>query len=334
MTFRVTEYDPVAPWYSPEAGYVTNLEGFVGVIGTSADLLVERVGFEGAPGSTWSGRNYEEGPFFLGLSGDQPLTGTFKVVSSRIRDAEINWHVWAVRNAQVTIGGSPSDGNMVENGAIGGEYLDLDTSVFEYSYNNVAVSPWMGLFIWQGALFLPQGPTQFLIQHNTFKVTGGYVYSIWAVDFGPPSGWGKTADFMIRDNTIWIAGSDVDPAAAGVDVLFAVGAVISNNRIRGENVLAGIAAEGSSECMLLGNNVQQLDALLAPVALLTADWGWGPMATSYCTVVGGSNKTNVYDEGTGNVLVGVNNMQGYTPGPAIRDAMKRKMEIIKSMRKP
>jgi len=45
-------------------------------------------------------------------------------------------------------------------------------------------------------------------------------------------------------------------------------------------------------------------------------------------------KTNVYDEGVNNTLVGVNNMQGNPPKPAIRDAMKRKMEMIKFIRKP
>ena len=33
--------------------------------------------------------------------------------------------------------------------------------------------------------------------------------------------------------------------------------------------------------------------------------------TTYCTVVGGNNRINVYDEGTKNVLEGVNNMQGH-----------------------
>ncbi len=57
-------------------------------------------------------------------------------------------------------------------------------------------------------------------------------------------------------------------------------------------------------------------------------------STSQNTVVGGNNKANAVDLGTDNTLVGVNNMQGNPPGPAIRDAMKRKMEMIKSMRKP
>lgn len=42
----------------------------------------------------------------------------------------------------------------------------------------------------------------------------------------------------------------------------------------------------------------------------------------------------MYDEGINNTLVGVNNMQGHPPGPAIRDAMKRRMEMVKSVRRP
>lgn len=56
--------------------------------------------------------------------------------------------------------------------------------------------------------------------------------------------------------------------------------------------------------------------------------------TSDSTVVGSMKKTNVYDEGVNNILVVANNMQGNPPGPAIRDAIKRKAEMIKSLRKP
>jgi len=337
MTFNVTEHDPVASWCFYDQCGQTYLFGILGVIGTSANLLVERVRFEGAPGPLlWSGHNYDDGPFFMGHSPDQPLTGTFKVVSSRFRTGEDTLLVWGVHNAQITIGGSPSDGNVVENGPCGGAFADLDHSVLEYSYNNVAVPGYsaVGVLGWQGDVSIPQESSQFLIRHNTFKATGGYVDGIWVVDFGPPSGLGKAADFVISDNTIQLAGSGTDPAWAGIDAVFAVGAVISNNRISGGNALLGIAAEGSSQCMLKANNVQGLQPLWAPVGLITTDWGWGPMDTTYCTVVGGNNKTDVYDEGVNNTLVGVNNMQGNPPGPAIRDAMERKMEMIKSLRKP
>jgi parallel beta-helix repeat protein len=337
MTFKVSDPKPVNPWcFDVDCGQ-TALWGLLGVIGnTSANLLVERVGFEGGTGpSAWLNHTIDDGPFFLGLSPDQPLTGTFKLVSSHIRNGEDSLLVMGVRNAKITIGGSPSDGNVIENGAIGGGFIDLDHSVFEYSYNNVTVGgyPAAGVIVAQGLIGLPQEPSQVLIQHNTFKATAGWEDGIWVVDLGPPSGVGKTADFVVSDNTIEIASSEADPAWAGIDAVFAVGAVISNNRVSGSNALIGIAAEGSSQCMVLGNNVQQLNALWAPVALVTTDWGWGPMNTSYCTVVGGNSKTNVYDEGTKNVLVGVNNMQGNPPGPAIKEAMQRKRDLLESLRR-
>jgi len=74
--------------------------------------------------------------------------------------------------------------------------------------------------------------------------------------------------------------------------------------------------------MLLGNNVKNFTAGAAPILL--AD------GTSRCTVVGGNNKTNVLDAGTDNILVGVNNMFGNDPGQEIKEAMKRKLEILKS----
>jgi hypothetical protein len=62
-----------------------------------------------------------------------------------------------------------------------------------------------------------------------------------------------------------------------------------------------------NECLILGNNVQGV----ADIGIFL-----GP-GTSGCTVVAGSNKTNVVDLGTDNVLVGVNNM-GSGVGPEIQ----------------
>ncbi len=59
-------------------------------------------------------------------------------------------------------------------------------------------------------------------------------------------------------------------------------------------------------CLLIGNNVQNVTDLGIYL---------GP-ATKGCTVIGGSNATNVLDLGTDNVLVGVNNM-GSGVGPII-----------------
>jgi hypothetical protein len=86
--------------------------------------------------------------------------------------------------------------------------------------------------------------------------------------------------------------------------------------------LAGISVRGSYI-------VQNFTAVGSP-------WGtfapiWLSVTTSNCTVVGGPNATNVVDRGTNNTLVGVNNMHDNPPGPAVRDAMKREMEMPKSV---
>ncbi|MHA2386093.1 MAG: hypothetical protein ACXAEE_07780 [Candidatus Thorarchaeota archaeon] len=48
----------------------------------------------------------------------------------------------------------------------------------------------------------------------------------------------------------------------------------------------------------------------------------------YCTVVGGPTRTNVWDfMGYENVFVGVNNMQGNSPGQDIADAMEQKRDM-------
>jgi hypothetical protein len=60
-------------------------------------------------------------------------------------------------------------------------------------------------------------------------------------------------------------------------------------------------------CLLIGNNVQNV----TDIGIYLGAY------TNGCTVVGGSNTTNVLDEGTGNILVGVNNM-GAGIGPTIQ----------------
>lgn len=89
--------------------------------------------------------------------------------------------------------------------------------------------------------------------------------------------------------------------------------LVKNNRFRTD--FAGIALEQTlgegNDCLILGNNVQQVGEFgiyLSP-------------GVHHCTVVGGSNKTNVLDLGTDNILVGVNNM-GTGVGPTIGSLLR------------
>jgi len=88
--------------------------------------------------------------------------------------------------------------------------------------------------------------------------------------------------------------------------------LIKNNVFRGA---IGPALEMNfghgNSCLLQGNNVQNV----TDTGIYLGEGIRG------CTVVGGSNKTNVFDDGTNNVLVGVNNM-GSGVGPDIQTLMK------------
>ena len=178
-------------------------------------------------------------------------------------------------------------------------------------------------------------PSSFLIQHNRIKASGSYEDGILILDEGFLFGEGKTGDFVISNNEITIEPSQGTPAYAGIQTDFTVGTVISNNRIVGSG-LFGISVEGDTQAMVKANNLQKVTADVAPIGLMTNLW-FAPdlvLPTADSTVVGSGDKTNVFDEGINNTLVGVNNMQGNPPGTAIRDAMKRKMEMIKSLRRP
>lgn len=330
MTFKVTDVNPATPWCYASLGCgQTWLKGLVGAIGVSANLTVERVAFEGAPG-TIDGRNYDNGTFFFGVSSNEPLQGMFQVLSSRFQFGANGFEVYNVRGARILIGGSPGNGNVIEQGIAGGVIVDLDNSTFEYSHNTVAInSSYAGLMILQASFVLPEIASQFRIEHNTFSATGPYVDGIYALDYGPVWGAGKKVNLMVNDNTIQIGSPTVDPALSGIHFLLTESAVITNNRISGNNALFGIAAEADTGCLLQGNNVQQLHAELLPVALLGINSNL-PWDTSNCTVVGGNNKVNVYDEGTDNTLVGVNNTQGNPPGPALKKAMQQKRDLMKA----
>lgn len=90
--------------------------------------------------------------------------------------------------------------------------------------------------------------------------------------------------------------------------------LVKNNVFRGElgPIFEQVFGEGN-KCLLLGNNVQKV-----------ADIGiyLGPDIKG-CTVVGGSNETNVLNLGTDNTLTGVNNI-GVGVGPTIQSLLKMK----------
>jgi parallel beta-helix repeat protein len=338
MTIKDLETIPIPDgWYDQDGFFGTYLFALLQFMGESPmNVVVERVGFEGTQSVPFTdGYNVIVGPSF-GTFHDplgRQLPGTFRV--SSCRSINLLHGIWAtaLRDAHVIIGGSPSAGNVITNCNTGGGFANLSNSSVVYSHNNASVIgpvSWAGFFALQ-ELFVEM-PTSFLIKHNNLKVSGSYESGIWIDDFGPLFGSGKLADAVISNNTIVIEPSEYGPAAVGIETTDTVGTLIFNNHIVGSGLL-GISIEGSTQCMVKANNVNGLTADIAPIALWTPPWLIPPIPTTDSTVVGSGKKTNVYDEGINNTLVGVNNMNGNPPGPAIRDAMKRKMEAIKSLPK-
>ena len=132
-------------------------------------------------------------------------------------------------------------------------------------------------------------------------------------------------DTVITNNKIVLEGTYY----GGIYGFGASDVIVTNNKISGiggAGIYAGINGDWdvAKGWTIQGNNLQTLYAYYAPIYL-------GP-GTSGCTVIGGSTNTNVYDEGTDNLLVGVNNMDGNSPGQTLADALAEKMDIISHFR--
>ena len=135
----------------------------------------------------------------------------------------------------------------------------------------------------------------------------------------------KTLNAIVSNNDIYLDDTDW----GGIWGYGAQDVLILNNKISGTG-FAGIYTgwdewETANNWTLLGNNVQNVDALVAPIWL-------GP-GTSNCTVVGGNTKEIVRDDGTDNIVVGMNHKQGTPLGPEIQDAMQQKKDLIDSFRR-
>jgi parallel beta-helix repeat protein len=352
MTLKALEINAVAGWRFHESDVepLTYMWAILDFLGQSAmppmNVVVTRVATEGIydesqPAfhhySASAGIQFEAYPTIETPTPGQ-LPGTFLVSACRMMNTGQGVAAALLHKARVTVGGSPSEGNLIKNCEVGLFPVDLDASTLDYSHNDVTVVGPLyaaGIGAFQVAYSSVETPSSFTIQHNQFKVKGSYGQGVWIVDYGPPSGLGKKGDFIVSNNTITIEPSANGPAYAGIQTDFSVGTVISNNRIVGSG-LFGISIEGDTQCMVKGNNVNGVTAEVASIGLLT-NWWFAPafFPANNCTVLGSGNKTNVYadPEGYNNIVVGVNNMQGNPPDPDIRDAMKHKAEMIKSLRK-
>lgn len=124
------------------------------------------------------------------------------------------------------------------------------------------------------------------------------------------------------DSSVTFSHNQVDGASFGYWYYLGFGVdaegskiLIKNNIFRGTYgpFFDGVLGSGN-ECLMIGNNVQDITDIGVYL---------GPDIEGCMVVGGGNNATNVVDEGTNNILTGVNNM-GLGIGPEISQFMQKK----------
>jgi hypothetical protein len=197
-------------------------------------------------------------------------------------------------------------------------------SIYGYNlFNGIYIEGWME---WLGSPIPPLAGT-FRVTDSTFRRIGSGtpVFNVANATITISHNkyedmfWGSDVADVVTSNYEF-SHNKVDNAFIGVDIYNMTlpentGStfVIKNNQFSGTYgiLIEPVYGEGN-RCLILGNNVQQV----SDIGIILTESTYG------CIVVGGSNKTNVLDLGTDNVLVGVNNM-GTGIGPTISDFMRK-----------
>jgi hypothetical protein len=343
LTFDITPYAPGEPFLQWGVWYTT-LYFTVVIVGETANSRFDNVRFEGHQGSEeWLGStwNVHAGPVVTGgiqkvfIDGVEaywsfvPTSGKHVVVNCQFEHLEGGVISAGLTDGTLEVGGSPATGNTFNDMGVALVTNDQENSNIEFSFNDLSNIRGAGVQVWQAKK--PQStpfpinyisePSHYLISHNTIHCI--YVGDgIVLLDTNFLDSGQKSIDALISYNDIIL-----DTFWGGVFGYGTQDVVVRNNRIRGTGIAAiylGAWGDPCSNWLILGNNVEHVDAWIAPIWL-------GP-GSSGCIVIGGSTKAIVFDEGTDNLIVGVNNMDGISPGKTLADALAEKMALISRFR--
>jgi hypothetical protein len=217
-----------------------------------------------------------------------------------------------LKDTSVTVGGSPSTGNVFENVYVGMDMESSENSTFEVSYNTSSgISDSMWVVPWLPA-FVPSTPSLYFIHDNTFTTTGAGATGIylWSVA-GANNAENPWISAMIYNNTIEPEqGSTI---LDGIGAYNTIGAAIWNNTIRGSGKDAirlggsntGVIdppgnPQGAFLCTVIDNDVSGFTA--NPNGLFSVGYAQIYLdPTTSNNLVACSNNTNtVLDQGTMN----------------------------------
>lgn len=276
---------------------------FMGQARTNA--TVEDISVEGLPDdspTSW-GFNVGSGVDFVGelprSSADLDyyyLSGNFTVRNSTFKSLWTGIYVGGfVKDTKVTIGGSPSTGNVIEKVLVGLDMEGSEDTRFEISHNR-AEGMWNSMWVIPWCCWTPTRPSHFSIHDNTFLTSGAYANGIYLMD-DPAKPWIQA---RIYNNTI---DQKSDFMWAGIGAYNTKGTFLWNNTITGSGA-AAIQLGGDEAvdtlCTLIGNHLR---GFYADPSFGLAQIHLGP-ATSQNLLVCASPLDTVLDQGTKNHVFG------------------------------
>lgn len=221
------------------------------------------------------------------------LSGSFTVRNSSFSTATVGISQDGfVKSSQITIGGSPSAGNHLENGYGGLDIEASENSVFEISYNESSGSG-AGMWVvpWQ-PVFVPASPSQYFIHDNKFTGTGQYADGFYFLD-DAANPWIQAAAW---NNTVEVQSFPSE----GIGVYYTKGTALWNNSITASDGTDGIGLWSTTLDAVANNNVSGFTVdSTSGLAQIYLD-----PSTTNDLVVCAERSDTVLNQGTNNAIIG------------------------------
>lgn len=293
------------PWNFAGGGPFIGLFDALTFMGQHANAYVDRIHIEGLLDTTGAtglgGFNIVNGVHFTGEFPHSPtpwdwyfLSGSYIVQNSSFKTMfdGISQDSF-VRSTRITVGGSPTTGNHLEDLVAGIDMETLEDSLVEISYNESSgIFAGMWIVPWQLAHFVPASPSRYLIHDNKFLATGQSADPIYLFDYLPKP-WIQAT---IWDNTV----EPQNSLSEGIGINNTKGTVTWNNSITGSDGLDAIGLYSSTLATVIRNNVS---GFTVDTTVGNAEIFLDP-STSHGLVVCAESSDTVLNQGTNNTVIG------------------------------
>ncbi len=296
LRFQIDELDPLHWTYEAFEWESTAFYAIVMITGDNINSHIERVAFKGQPvAEGFLGYNVGNNILISSIF-DNPwkVSGNHKVQSCTFNDLASPVAVASIGDANVTIGGSASKGNIAQNVYMGCEIDDVSNANVDVSYNQFLNTSFAGFYSKQGYLYgwlsaYPPVVSNLMIKNNVFEI-GEFAWGVELYDFSARFAGEKRMDIHMINNEIAIQGEGIGIYANGM-----MDAMINSNLLTGTAYYGSYFGYGSNGCSIVANGFEGLATTVADV-LLTG-------STYDNRVVCGRFDTNVLDYGTNNEVV-------------------------------